>query len=68
MILVLGTLRKEQKAFAGLTGMGYIVMSKLRLFSSQILREMLGFKGFIAEPEELLREYEAPNSANVVSL
>lgn len=44
------------------------MMGKLRLFSSQILGEMLRFKGFVAEPEELLREYEAPNYADVVSL
>ena len=68
MILVLGALGKEQKAFPGLTGMGYIVVSNLRLFTSKILGEMLGFDGFIAEPEEFLREYETPDDANVVSL
>lgn len=68
MILVFDALGKEQKTFPGLTSMGYVVMSNLRLFHSKILGEMLGFDGFVAEPEELLREYEAPNQANIVSL
>lgn len=41
MILVLGALGKEQKAFPGLTGMGYIVVSNLGLFTSKIFGEML---------------------------
>lgn len=60
MILVLGALGKEQKAFAGLASMRYVVMGNLRLITSKILGEMLGFDGFVAEPEVLLREYEAP--------
>ena len=68
MILVLGAFGKEQKAFPSLTSMGYIVMSNLRLFTAKVLGEMLGFQGLVAEPEELLREYEAPNQANAVSL
>lgn len=68
MILVFDTLGKKQKAFSGLTSMRYVVMSNLRLFPSKILGEMLGFDGFVAEPEELLREYEAPNQASIVRL
>jgi hypothetical protein len=61
VFLILRSLSEEEKTLSGLGGMCSICMTDvLRLLIAQVCREMLVFKGRVAEPEILFREDKAP--------
>jgi hypothetical protein len=57
---VLSALGEEEKAFARLRGPSSVGMSDIRFFIVDVSAEVLGLNGIIGEPEEFLRETEAP--------
>jgi hypothetical protein len=58
--LVLDTLSVEEKTLSGLNSVCGGWVSNLSLLALEVSCERLGIDGLVPEPEELLRETEAP--------
>ena len=60
--LVLSALSEEEETLAGDAGPGSVGVGHIRLLAVEIGREMLVSDGLLSEPEELLREPQAPET------
>ena len=58
VLLLVGVLDEEKKALAGLAGPGDNRVGSLGLLAAEVLPEVVGGDGLLAEPEVLLGEAE----------
>ena len=62
MLLLVGVLDEEKEALSGLAGPGDNGVGNLRLLAAEVLPEVVGGNGLLAEPEVLLGEAEGAGS------